>query len=208
MSSGSEGPEWIIKGSSSKKDESKHKELLESARRLWPKVFSFARRQDGGRISVDEIDRFATEAWEKVLVSVARTLERSNRETILNLDAYLLGVFQHRYSRAVKLERKRRSIVQIISPDELIGLADFGRIQGLSVIERDLQVKQIVERMDEWTRSAWISRQYGFSWKEVGAWSGISASAAKMRFRYAITKLRGELVLDEIRRNECAENTE
>src|SRR5258708_40209774 len=72
-------------------------ELADAARRLWPGVQAHARKEQPGKSS-DEAIALATEVWEGVLQSVAKTLQRSDgrRAQIESLDAYLFGVFHHR----------------------------------------------------------------------------------------------------------------
>ena len=57
-------------------------------------------------------------------------------------------------------------------------------------LERSVQVKEVIENMDAWTRKVWIARQYGYSWKEVAEHVGLREEQAKLRFRYAMGKLR------------------
>jgi hypothetical protein len=47
--------------------------------------------------------------------------------------------------------------------------------------------------MDEWTRKVWAARQYGYSWREVAIYLGLTEPQAKLRFRYAIGRLRTRL---------------
>ena len=47
--------------------------------------------------------------------------------------------------------------------------------------------------MDEWTRKVWAARQYGYSWKEIATPLGLTEHQVKLRFRYAIGKLRARL---------------
>jgi DNA-directed RNA polymerase specialized sigma24 family protein len=61
------------------------------------------------------------------------------------------------------------------------------------VLEQSIQVKEAVQRMDEWTRKVWAARQYGYSWREIARHFGLTEPQAKLRFRYAIGKLRARL---------------
>src|SRR5579862_8402077 len=108
------GSEWIIPDSLVTADSGSSSELLEPAKRVWPKISSYVRRQFNREISPDERDRIAIETWESVLQSVAKTLERGKtaQPKILDLDAYLIGAFQHRFIRAVRKEKRRSQIVR------------------------------------------------------------------------------------------------
>src|SRR5438105_854332 len=122
----SSGPEWVLSDSSLGADKRPNSELLESAQRVWPRISSYVRRQFNGEISADERDRLAVETWEAVLRSISKTLARDNKAaiSILDLDAYLVGAFQHRFIRAVRKEKRRSQIVQTTSPEELSRLAE------------------------------------------------------------------------------------
>ena len=78
-------------------------ELIVVARRLWPSVQAHAYREQPGKSS-DEALAFASEVWEGVLRSVAKTIQRSNGKNwrIKNMEAYLFGAFHHRFNRALK----------------------------------------------------------------------------------------------------------
>jgi len=187
-------PDWVlssfIHSSGNSRDEIM--ELADAARRLWPGVQAHARKEQPGK-SFDEVIALATEVWEGVLRSVAKTLQRSNgkRAQIESLDAYLFGVFHHRFNRALKKERRRREILRSLPSD-----GDLGRLRQAHhsevhrVLEQSIQVQEAVRRMDEWTRKVWAARQYGYSWREIAEHLDLTEPQAKLRFRYAIGKLR------------------
>lgn len=193
MSSPPPGSDWILSGSHQTGDG--NQELRECARRAWPRVLSYARRQVPIHVSTDEKDSLATEVWEGVLCSVSRTLGRTKRarQKIVDLESYLIGAFQHRLNRALKKDKRRHRTIELIPPAELAKLADTRNIDWVRELERDLQIQQIVARMDDWTRAAWAGRQYGYTWREIAQQSGMTESQAKMRFRYAIAKIRKSL---------------
>ena len=57
-----------------------------------------------------------------------------------------------------------------------------------------LRSEQITDRMDPWTRKVWQARQYGYSWKEISTWLGVSEQQAKMKFQYGLEKTRQSIV--------------
>jgi len=187
-------PDWVLSSfiHSSGKSRDEMMELADAAKRLWPGVQAHARKEQAGK-SFDEAIALATEVWEGVLQSVAKTLQRSNgkRAQIDSLDAYLFGVFHHRFNRALKKERRRREILRSLPSD-----SDLGRVRQAHhsevhrVLEQSIQVQEAVRRMDEWTRKVWAARQYGYSWREISEHLGLTEPQAKLRFRYAIGKLR------------------
>jgi RNA polymerase sigma factor (sigma-70 family) len=188
------GPEWVLLASFPSDGNScvEITELTEAARRLWPGVQAHARKEQA-EAQFDDALALATEVWEGVLQSVAKTLERSNgkRRQVENLDAYLFGVFHHRFNRALRKNRRRREVLeQMPSHGDLARLRRAHDSEVQRAIEQSIQVKEAVARMDEWTRKVWVARQYGYSWHEIADHFGQTEPQAKLRFRYAIGKLR------------------
>lgn len=50
-------------------------------------------------------------------------------------------------------------------------------------IEGALHAKEIVQRMDDWSRKVWVPRECGYSWREIGRTLGIPAVNVMLRFR-------------------------
>jgi RNA polymerase sigma factor (sigma-70 family) len=184
------GPEWVIAHlHSDNSADPRHEELVACAQRLWPRVISYAKKQSTPSSSFDDKVALATEVWEKVLLSVAQTLKRGEQE-VVDLDAYLVGAFQHRFHRALRKERIRQRTLELVAPEELHVVVDNSKGDWLKKFEKDIQVRQIVESMDDWTREVWISRQYGYSWRDIAKQLGVTEQQVKMRFRYALAKVR------------------
>jgi DNA-directed RNA polymerase specialized sigma24 family protein len=135
----------------------------------------------------------ATDVWESVLRSVAKTMCRSNGKgrPILNLEAYLFGAFHHRFNRALRRERRRREMVEYLPLGrDLERLRHAHDSKAVSDLDRSIQVKQTIENMDDWTRTVWMARQAGYSWKEIAEYLRLSEPQAKLRFRYALGRIR------------------
>ena len=197
MSSPQLGPEWVllrfISPVGAAQDEIS--ELVVVARRLWPRIQAHARREQSEK-NCDEALVLATEVWEGVLQSVAKTVQRSNRENwrIKNTEAYLFGAFDHRFNRALKKEHRRREIIQHLpSSGDLERLRQAHDSKVVHDLEQSIQVNEAVRRMGDWTRKVWVARQYGYSWKEIAVQMGLTEPQAKLRFRYAISRLRARL---------------
>jgi len=62
-------------------------------------------------------------------------------------------------------------------------------------IERSAQAKEAVQNLDEWPRKVWIARKYGYSFPEIASFFGMSEAQVKLRFRYALARLREKLGL-------------
>jgi len=191
------GPEWVISNSSSKAGpralhSDSENELIIVARRMWPRVQAYALREIKN-IDRDETLAIATEVWEGVLRSVSKTIERLNRQgtRINDLEAYLFGAFHHRFNRVLKKERIRQRTIQLLpSNRDLEDLREAQDSRSVADLDRSIQVKEAIQNMDEWTRRVWTARQYGFTWSEIGEFMGLSEHKAKLRFRYAINRLR------------------
>jgi RNA polymerase sigma factor (sigma-70 family) len=197
MSSSELSPEWVLSSFIPPIAAPQHEitELIVVARRLWPRVRAHAYREQPGKSS-DEALAFASEVWEGVLRSVAKTIQRSNGKNwrIQNMDAYLFGAFHHRFNRALKKERRRLQMVQHLpSSHDLERLRQAHDSKAVRDLEQSIQLKEAVRKMDEWTRKVWAARQYGYSWKEIATQLRLTEPQVKLRFRYAIGKLRARL---------------
>jgi RNA polymerase sigma factor (sigma-70 family) len=187
-------PDWVLSSSSSEtKAQPLHpdNELISVASRLWPRVQAHARRELAKKNS-DETVAFAAEVWEGVLQSVSKTLQRRNGKGsgIVDLEAYLFGVFHHRFNRALKKERRRQETIELVPSsgdlEQLLGARDLNSARDL---ELSIQVKEVVQNMDDWTRRAWAAKVYGYTWREIAEHMGLNEHQAKLRFGYALRKL-------------------
>jgi len=115
MSSQEVGPEWILSSftSPSPGTQDHINELVAVARRLWPRIQAHAVKEQPQK-NPDEAITIASDVWESTLQSVGKTIVRSNGRgiQIRDLDAYLFGIFVHRFNRALRKERKRREMFQ------------------------------------------------------------------------------------------------
>ncbi len=191
-------PEWIVSRRSeetSTQPPGATEELITVAKRLWPRVQTHARKKLP-KWNPDDSVSLATEVWEGVLVSVAKTLQRQNRLTsgIADLEAYLFGVFLHRFNRALKRERRRQETIEVVASSRDLEQLDAARdAKGMADIESSIQINQLIENMDAWTREVFAARLYGYSWREIAEHHGLNVATAKLRFRAALRKLAGRL---------------
>jgi DNA-directed RNA polymerase specialized sigma24 family protein len=135
----------------------------------------------------------ATGVWESVLLSVAKTMRRSNGKggPILNLEAYLFGAFHHRFNRTLRQERRRRETVEYLPLGrDLERLRQAHDLKSVADLDRSIQVKQTIENMDDSTRTVSMARLAGYSWKEIAEYLRLTEPQAKLRFRYALGRLR------------------
>jgi DNA-directed RNA polymerase specialized sigma24 family protein len=199
MSSQEVGPEWILSSftSPSPRTQDHINELVAVARRLWPRIQAHAVKEQPQK-SPDEAITIASDVWESTLQSVGKTIVRSNGRgiQIRDVDAYLFGIFIHRFNRALRKERKRRQMFQYFpSTRDLEVLRQAHDSKAARDIERSAQAKEAVQNLDEWPRKVWIARKYGYSFPEIASFFGMSEAQVKLRFRYALARLRDKLGL-------------
>src|SRR5436309_1156818 len=73
--------------------------------------------------------------------------------TVRDLDAYLFGVFHHRFNRALRKERKRAEFIRnVASSRDLETLTQAHDSKTVRDVERSIQVNEAIQRMDDWTR--------------------------------------------------------
>jgi RNA polymerase sigma factor (sigma-70 family) len=197
MSSREFSPEWVLSSFIPPIAAPQHEisELIIVARRLWPSIQAHGYREQPGKNS-DEALAFASEVWEGVLRSVAKTIQRHDGRNwrVKNMEAYLFGAFHHRFNRALKKERRRLQTIQHLpSYRDLELLRQAHDLKAVRDLEQSIQLKEAVRNMDEWTRKVWSARQYGYSWKEIATQLGLTETQVKLRFRYAISKIRARL---------------
>jgi hypothetical protein len=172
-------------------------EVLVAARAAWPRVVIHATRELERESSSREAEALAADIWEAVLRSVSKALQRKGEYTssIGDLESYLVAAFHHRFHRFLKTQHERYEVFQSASGTLDLDLLETGRdTEWVSELERKIAVKQITDRMDGWTKKVWQARQYGYSWKEISSWLGVTEQQAKMKFQYGIEKTRVSIV--------------
>ena len=153
MSSRELGPEWVLSAflqNAEARGQDDVSELAIVACRLWPRIQAHARKELTNKMS-DDTMVLATGVWESVLLSVAKTMRRSNGKgrPILNLEAYLFGAFHHRFNRALRRERKRREMVEYLPLGrDLERLRHAHDSKAAADLDRSIQVKKTIESMD------------------------------------------------------------
>lgn len=188
--------EWALRQSSEPKEgtpQAVDETLLAAARVTWPRVLAHARLELRHKNSEGETEALAGEVWESVLKSVAKAARRRREKgsPIADLEGYLFAAFHHRFNRFLRAERKRDDAVELVaSSTDFDQIADARDTRWASDLETAIAVKEVIRHMDGWTRKIWQARQYGYSWKEISKWLGVTEQQAKMKFRYGIGKTR------------------
>ena len=192
--------EWLIRKLQQQAGEDGHPlpaEVLAAARVVWRRIPAIVASETKREGSIREAEALAGDIWEGVLRSVGKALQRKGNyaSSIRDPESYLLVAFHHRFRRFQKREHGRRDRFPCASVS-----LDRGSVQILRdttwilEVERAITVRQIIERMDPWTKKAWQARQFGYSWKEIAARSGVSEQAAKKKFEYGLEKTRQRIV--------------
>ncbi len=191
--------EWVLLGTRQGPEGSSlaiDEQLLAAARQAWPHVLAHVRGELFDKELGPERTALAADIWDRVLRSVAKTRQRNrgHRPPISDLESYLIGVFHHRFNRLLKKEQKRAETIELVS-----SVLDLERFEGAldtkwaEQLEEAIAVRQISNRMDGWTKKVWQARQYGYSWKEISSWLGVSEQQAKMKFHYGLEKTRANI---------------
>jgi len=188
------GPEWVLSGANPRLDPATESELSKAARSAWPKALAHV-RQLQARDPFDDDGILVAEVWESVLQSVSGTLNRMNgrRGEIGDLEAYLLGSFYHRLGRALKKEERREETIHLVSSAQELELLGKTRRGVQDDIEGNVHAREILDRMDEWSRKVWIAREYGYTWKQIGDVLGTPGDSVMLRFRRRMKILRERL---------------
>jgi glycyl-tRNA synthetase beta subunit len=172
-------------------------EVLAAARATWPRIVIHATREFERQGSTREAVDLAADIWEAVLRSVAKAFQRKGEyaSSIGDLESYLLTAFHHRFHRFLKTEQERHEIFQSVAgPLNLDRLEAAQDTEWVSELERKVAVRQVTDRMDGWTKKVWQARQYGYSWKEISTWLGVTEHQAKMKFQYGVEKTRTKIL--------------
>ena len=192
--------DWVLFRASEEEGESAASQddaLICAAREVWPRVLAHAKKELTANGLGSDHFSIAAQVWERMLRSVSRTRQRNteHHQPIADLQSYLFLAFVHRFNRTLLREQRRVETIELVSSsvdlEELESSRDAGWVEEL---ERAIAIRQIADRMDSWTKKVWRARQYGYSWKEISVWSGISEQTAKKRFQYGLEKTRQSVV--------------
>jgi DNA-directed RNA polymerase specialized sigma24 family protein len=188
------GPEWVFSGVNPRSDSATESELLKAARSAWPKALAHVRHVQSQN-PFDDDGILVAQVWESVLQSVSRTLARTNgrRGEIGDLEAYLLGSFYHRLRRALKKEQRREETIHLVSSVEELEVLGTATHAEADDIEGSVHAREIIDRMDAWSRKVWVAREYGYTWKHIGRVLGVPGDSVMLRFRRRMKILRARL---------------
>ena len=157
------------------------REVIEAAHHIWSRVLQYV-RHEGQDLTP------AAEILESACHCVSRTMRRSRqRNHIRSLDSYLYWAFVRGYNRRMIREAR----IQYVKSVEAF---TDGRIQPdhswVSMLEDEIQFKQLLGYLDPKTRHMLMRRISGDSWAEIGESLGISTHNSEVQFANGIKKAR------------------
>jgi DNA-directed RNA polymerase specialized sigma24 family protein len=197
--------DWVLfppEGSETRHSSSPDHELIAAAREAWPHALAHARKEFHQRGLGSDSASLAAQVWEGVLRTISKARQRNsgNRPPISDLQSYLIVAFHRRFNKALLREKKRVGLIELVSSsvdlERIEGARDASWIEGL---ERAITIREITDRMDAWTKKVWEAQEYGYSWKQIAAWLGITEQQAKMKYYYNLEKIR-QATLRELNR--------
>ena len=192
--------DWVLfpaREGATKSDVSPDEELVSAAREAWPHVRAHAQKEFHQRSLGPDSASLAAQIWERVLRSVSRTRQRNqdHRVAISDLESYLIGAFHRRFNKALLREEKRVETIEFVSSNVDLEQIESGQDGSwVEELERTITIREISDRMDGWTKKVWQARQYGYSWRDISGFSGLSEQAAKKKFEYGLEKVRRNIV--------------
>jgi len=192
--------DWVLFPASEKESKNppvSDEELIFPAREVWPRVLVYAKKELSTNGLGSDTSSMAAQVWERMRRSVSRTRQRytDHRQPIADLQSYLFLAFVHRFKRAVQQEQKYAERIELVSSSVDLERIESAQDTGWAEeLERAIAVRQIIDRMDPWTKKVWQARQLGYSWREIATWLGVSEQQAKMKFQYGLEKTRQKIV--------------
>lgn len=159
-------------------------EVLESAQRIWPRVYRHLQH-------LQKDTAPAAEILEAACHSVARSLRRKGEQHgVRDLDSYLFWAFVRKHNR--RLIREDR-IQYVESLESITDVKTDSQGEWVAGLEQEIHLKQLLCYLDEKTRNMLMYRTWGDSWADIGKRFGISAHNAEVQFANGIKKGRSRL---------------
>ena len=151
-------------------------EVVRAARRNWPRWTAYAESRgveatDAGVVLDEAVDAALT---------ARRTAE------VRDVDAYLFKAFFRKVRRLVR--RKQR--IEYRDPGELVDLKAAADSEFVQDLELRIQVEELMDLMDERTRSIFLMKCHGFSRQETARAVGLTEEAVRKAYARGVEKLR------------------
>jgi hypothetical protein len=160
-------------------------DLLDAARRNWPRVLSYTQRyQQDSSVAADIL--------ETALLATSR-VKRARQKSgnpIRNLDTYVYVAFLRKFKRYLARQPKIQFVGSLQDVDTL---SDIRHSKGLPAVEHELLAKELLQHMSQRTRQTFFLRTNGYSWKETARFLQTTANSAQVLFNKEIGKLRSRI---------------
>ncbi len=186
-----EGPEWVLQQDSMEGCAVAEQVRL-AARDTWPFVRNRALKALSNRPWIQDHLTFVSEIWEGILRATCVRMREDHVE-VQDLRAYLVGAFNRRFAGALMKAQEHRNVLEFVPLD---GMEEFDPAtdeQWAKNLQRDIEIKNIMARMDEWTQNVWGLRRYGYSWKEIARVFRLDEEQTRLRYTYALDKIRTQV---------------
>ena len=161
-------------------------DLLDAARRNWPRALSYAQRyQQDSSVAAD------------ILEAVLRTTSRVKRarqksgNPIRNLDTYVYVAFVRRFKRCLARQPMIQFVGSLQDVDTLLGIRTS---KSAHTVEDELLAKELLQYMSQRTQQSFYLRTNGYSWKETARFLKTTANSAQVLFNKEIGKLRSRIL--------------
>jgi hypothetical protein len=161
-------------------------DLLDAARRNWPRVLSYAQRyQQDSSVAADIL-----EAVLRATSRVKRARQKSGNP-IRSLDTYVYVAFVRRFKRCLA----RQPMIQFVG-----SLQDVDALHGIRTsklaptVEDELLARELLRYMSRRTQQSFYLRANGYSWKETARFLKTTANSAQVLFNKEIGKLRSRIL--------------
>ena len=188
---GGQNPEvWILDRGEAVPDDHDMR-LRAAAVRVWPKVEAFAKRELSGSSLAGETS-LIWDIWEQTLLPLSNSLRsRLRLRLIRDLDSYLFGAFAHRLREVL---RKERTLEFVPSNSELEELKQTQDWPWVAAFENSLQLKAVVDDMDERMREVLCRWAFDEPWNVISKDTGLTTNALKKRLAYHLKKIRSRML--------------
>ncbi len=188
-----EGPEWVLEQDCLNGCQAAQR-VQPTAKTTWPFIRDHALRELKNKPWIQDHLTFVEEIWEDVLRATVVRIREDCLE-VNDLQAYLTGAFKHRFIGALMKAQQQRNVLDCDPlPDDVERLNGVVDERWAERLQRDVEAREIVEKlMDPWARKVWILGKFGHSRKIIGRRFGMDELKVKLRYAYAIKKIRAQI---------------
>jgi hypothetical protein len=160
-------------------------DLLDAARRNWPRSLAYARHHE-------QDSSVAADILETVLIATSRAkrARQKSNSPVRNLDSYIYVAFVRRFNRYLAKQPKLQFIGSLQDVD---ALRDTRTSRRQPTVEDDLLARELIQHMSHRTRRTFLLRTSGYSWKETARFLKTSANSAQVLFNKEVGKIRSRI---------------